>query len=156
MSLCAQRARDATAPPLDDLVLFHANEYRPRRPRLIRSSSRRRRGHDADRPRTGRGDAAATTWMIRGQDADRPRTGRGDAAATTWMIRGDDAGHRYAGKPAAEARRRKSRALARLGALRRNATLGNLGAHPKGFCATCSTWPLLLHGSTGVFRGAGM
>ena len=72
------------------------------------------------------------------------------------MIRGDDAGHRYAGKPAAEARRRKSRALARLGALRRNATLGNLGAHPKGFCATCSTWPLLLHGSTGVFRGAGM
>ena len=46
---------------------------RPRRPRLIRSRSRRRRGHDADRPWTGRGDAAATTRIVRGRIVATPR-----------------------------------------------------------------------------------
>ena len=63
--------------------------YRPRRPRL---RSRRRRGRGAGRPRTRRGDAAATTWMVRGDGVGReyprrmppsrtaPRRSRGVAA----------------------------------------------------------------------------
>ena len=67
-------------------------------------ASRRRRGCRADRPKgTGRGDAAAATWIFCGRrvaasirgDASRRRradrqkgAGRGDAVAATWICRG--------------------------------------------------------------------
>ena len=38
-----------------------------------------------DTPPTGRGDAAAATWILRGDE-------RGDAAAATWILRGDERG----------------------------------------------------------------
>ena len=110
-SCCADVVADETC--REDAAGLHAL-YRPRRPRLIRSRSRRRRGRDADRPWMGRGDAAATTQIVRGwvaaaprprrgssvdgsrrrrgRDADRPWMGRGGAAATTWMVRGDASG----------------------------------------------------------------
>ena len=47
-------------------------------------------------PQTGRGDAAAATWIFRGDESRRLRrgysveTGRGDAAPATWIFRGDE------------------------------------------------------------------
>ena len=40
-------------------------------------ASRRRRGYDVDRPWTGRGDAAATTWIVLGLSVDGSRRRRG-------------------------------------------------------------------------------
>ena len=60
--------------------------YRPRRPRLVRSRSRRRRGYDVDIPWRR---VAATPRLRRGYSVGM---GRGDAAATTWTVRGDGVG----------------------------------------------------------------
>ena len=76
-------------------------EYRSRRPRLVRSRSRRRRGariargrvaatpRRADRPWTGRGDAAAATRIARGRVAATPRLRRrGDVGILHEVCRG--------------------------------------------------------------------
>ena len=48
---------------------FRERVYGPRRPRLVGSRSRRRRGRDAARPLMNRGDAAAATRIVRGGES---------------------------------------------------------------------------------------
>ena len=65
--------------------------------RLLEGEIRRRRGRacESDCPRTGRGDAAGASWIVRGP-------GRGDAAGASWIVRG-----RVAATPRGASQRRR-------------------------------------------------
>ena len=56
-------------------------------PRPPVDKSRRRRGHNVNRPWT-------RSWRRRGHNVDSPWTSRGDAAAATWTFRGDESRRR--------------------------------------------------------------
>ena len=89
-------ALDAEAYPLRRPRLIESRSRRRRGPRLglCVETSRRRRGCDAGCPWRARGAAATTaeTSRRRGHDLNSPRRRRGGAAATTWIVRGKRGG----------------------------------------------------------------